>query len=90
MRQSTYLTMTLVFTIATVTALLCAIICDALNNSNRSITFGCIACACSIPAFSCASILFQSSSKIMKKSEEDEETTADTETVDSEENNNAE
>lgn len=87
MRQSTYLTMTLVFTIATVTALLCAIICDALNNSNRSITFGCIACACSIPAFSCASILFQSSSKIMKK---DEETTEDTETVDSEENNNAE
>ncbi len=87
MRQSTYLTMTLVFTIATVTALLCAIICDALNNSNRSITFGCIACACSIPAFSCASILFQSSSKSMKK---DEETTEDTETVDSEENNNAE
>lgn len=87
MRQSTYLTMTLVFTIATVTALLCAIICDALNNSNRSITFGCIACACSIPAFSCASILFQSVSKSMKK---DEETTEDTETVDSEENNNAE
>lgn len=87
MRQSTYLTMTLVFTIATITALLCAIICDALNNSNRSITFGCIACACSIPAFSCASILFQSSSKSMKK---DEETTEDTETVDSEENNNAE
>lgn len=87
MRQSTYLTMTLVFTIATVTALLCAIICDALNNSNRSITFGCIACACSIPAFSCASILFKSGSKSMKK---DEETTEDTETVDSEENNNAE
>ena len=87
MRQSTYLTMTLVFTIATVTALLCAIICDALNNSNRSITFGCIACACSIPAFSCASILFQSGSNSMKK---DEETTEDTETVDSEENNNAE
>lgn len=87
MRQSTYLTMTLVFNIATVTALLCAIICDALNNSNRSITFGCIACACSIPAFSCASILFQSGSKSMKK---DEETTEDTETVDSEENNNAE
>lgn len=87
MRQSTYLTMTLVFTIATVTALLCAIICDALNNSNRSITFGCIACACSIPAFSCASIPFQSGSKSMKK---DEETTEDTETVDSEENNNAE
>ena len=87
MRQSTYLTMTLVFTIATVTALLCAIICDALNNSNRSITFGCIACACSIPAFSCASILFQSGSKSMKK---DEETTEDTATVDSEENNNAE
>ena len=87
MRQSTYLTMTLVFTIATVTALLCAIICDALNNSNMSITFGCIACACSIPAFSCASILFQSGSKSMKK---DEETTEDTETVDSEENNNAE
>lgn len=87
MRQSTYLTMTLVFTIATVTALLCAIICDALNNSNRSITFGCIACACSIPAFSCASILFQLGSKSMKK---DEETTEDTETVDSEENNNAE
>lgn len=87
MRQSTYLTMTLVFTIATVTALLCAIICDALNNSNRSITFGCIACACSIPAFSCASILFQSGSKSMKK---DGETTEDTETVDSEENNNAE
>lgn len=87
MRQSTYLTMTLVFTIATVTALLCAIICDALNNSNRSITFGCIACACSIPAFSCASILFQSGSKSMKK---DEETTEDTEPVDSEENNNAE
>lgn len=87
MRQSTYLTMTLVFTIATVTALLCAIICDALNNSNRSITFGCIACACSIPAFSCASILFQSGSKSMKK---DKETTEDTETVDSEENNNAE
>lgn len=87
MRQSTYLTMTLVFTIATVTALLCAIICDALNNSNRSITFGCIACACSIPAFSCVSILFQSGSKSMKK---DEETTEDTETVDSEENNNAE
>ena len=81
MRQSTYLTMTLVFTIAP------AIICDALNNSNRSITFGCIACACSIPAFSCASILFQSGSKSMKK---DEETTEDTETVDSEENNNAE
>lgn len=90
MRQSTYLTMTSVFTIAAVTALLCAIICDALNNSSRSVTFGCIACACSIPAFSCASILFKSNSDNIKTSEEDEETTEDTEVADSEENNDAE
>lgn len=88
MRQSTYLTMTLVFTIAAVTALLCAIICDALDNSNRSVTFGCIACACSIPAFSCASILFQSSSKSMKASEENEENSENIES--SEETDDAE
>ena len=84
MRQSTYLTMTLVFTIFAVTALICAIICDALNNSNRSVTFGCIACACSIPAFSCGSILFQSAKK---ESKEDKQNSENIES--SEENNDA-
>lgn len=90
MRKSTYLTMTLVFTIISITALLCAIICDALNNSSKSITFGCIACACSIPAFSCASILFQSGIDSMKASKEIEEIPEDTEIVESEENDDAE
>lgn len=88
MRQLTCLTMTLVFTILSITALLCAIVCDATNNSSRSVTFGCIACACSIPAFSCASLLFQSGINSMKSKKKSE--AEDTEPTDSEEDNNAE
>lgn len=93
MRQSTCLTMTLVFTIIAVTALICAVICDAADNSSRSVTFGCIACACSIPAFSSASLLLQSginSMKANKKSETDEDISENAEPTALEEDNDAE
>lgn len=93
MRQSTCFTMTLVFTIAAIASLLCAIICDATNNSSRSVIFGCVACACSIPAFSSALILFQSGIDDMKtanKIESEKDTSENIETIDSEEENDAE
>ncbi len=72
MRRSTCFTMTMVFIIAAIAALICAIICDAMNNSDKSITFGCIACACAIPAFSCGLILFQAGIDDMKESKTEE------------------
>lgn len=72
MRRSTCFTITMVFIIAAIAALICAIICDAMNNSDRSITFGCIACACAIPAFSCGLILFQAGIDGMKELKESE------------------
>lgn len=82
--------MTVVFAAAAITALICAVICDGMDNSNKSVIFGCIACACSIPAYSCASILYQSGKKQLDNKTETEETEETGETDGSEENNDAE
>lgn len=89
MRQSTCFTMTMVFTVATIAALVLAVACDAMNNSNRSIIFGCIACACSVPAFSSALLLFQSGIDSMKSSK-DSETVIDKTAEETVEENDAE
>lgn len=94
MRQSTCFTMTIVFTAAAIAALIFAVVCDAMNNSDKSIIFGCIACACAVPAFSSALLLFQSgidSMKTPKHSEiEFEEVSVDKAFEESPEENNVE
>lgn len=93
MRQSICFTTTMVFSAAAIVTLIFAVVCDAMNNSDKSIVFGCISCACSISAFSSALILFQSgidSMKVSKKSKIEEEIIIDEKVEEAVEENNVE
>lgn len=70
--KSSYLTLAATFTIVAIGALIIAVVYDGMDNSQRSIVFGCVACTCTIPAFTSAKILFKSADKEMAKKEADE------------------
>lgn len=71
MRRSTYFMLSATFTAIAIAALIIAVVYDGMDNSDRSIIFGCVACACAIPAFSSATILLKSADE---KDEDQEET----------------
>lgn len=76
MRHSTYFMLSATFIVFAIAALIGAVICDAMNNSDKSIVFGCIACACTIPAFSSATLLLKSADEKLESSKEENEETS--------------
>ncbi len=56
MKNSAYFTLSLVLLIISVIMLVLAVIFDGMNNINRSVVFGCVSCACAVPAFTSATI----------------------------------
>lgn len=70
--------LSLTLIIISIIALVIAIINDGTNNSSRSVVFGCVSCACAIPAFTSASIF-------LKLADEDEDTTEESTAEDSNE-----
>lgn len=77
MRNSTYFLLTATFIIVSIVALIIAVVYDGMDNSDRSIVFGCVACACAVPAFSSATILLKSADD---KEESNDETKAEEKT----------